>query len=179
MGQGVPLLPEEFVDRARAALTHLKSNPDAIAAVYEAVCRDIVQHVGSTRASVWALNGLQDAITCSTLFDSRDGSVQSGAKLDEESFPEYFAAIKRDLRIVAADAATHPATSCFDEVYFAPLDIRSLLDVCILIAGQPVAVLCCEHCGEVKDWSTADVQYLETMGALLSVALKQQLKKAA
>ncbi|MDX2183082.1 MAG: GAF domain-containing protein [Gemmatimonadaceae bacterium] len=167
------------MDRARAALATLKTNPDAIAAVYEAVCRDIVQHVGSTRASVWALNGLQDTIHCSMLFDSRDGSLQSGTKLDEDSFPEYFAAIKRDLRIVAADAASHPATSCFDEVYFTPLDIRSLLDVCILIAGQPVAVLCCEHCGVIKDWTASDVQYLETMAALLSVALKQQLKKAA
>ncbi|MCU0624079.1 MAG: GAF domain-containing protein, partial [Gemmatimonadaceae bacterium] len=89
------------------------------------------------------------------------------------------AAIKRDLRIVASDAATHPATSCFDEVYFTPLDIRSLLDVCIVVGGQPVAVLCCEHCGTVRPWSAEDIAYLDKMGALLGMALKQQLKAAA
>lgn len=167
------------MDKARAALTQLKSNPGAIDAVFEAVCRDIVDHVKSTRASVWHLNGVQDAITCAALFDSRDDSVQRGTRLDEESFPEYFGAIKRDLRIVAEDAAHHPATACFDEVYFAPLDIRSLLDVCVIVGGQPVAVLCCEHCGTVRPWTAEDIAYLDKMGALLAMALKQQLKAAA
>jgi GAF domain-containing protein len=165
--------------RAKSALSRFKQQAVSIDAVYEAVCQDIVEHVGSTRASVWSMNGMQDAIVCVKLFDSRDGSFQSGTRLGEEDFLPYFAAIKSDLKIVAADALTHPATSCFDEIYFTPLDIRSLLDVVILVGGEPVGVLCCEHCAEQKPWSEADVSYLGSMAALLGMALKQQLKLAA
>lgn len=166
------------MQRARQTLGVLKKDPSAIASFYEAVCRDIVENVGATRASVWTFSALKDSITSDCLYDSRDGTVTGGVTLKEEDFADYFAAIRDDLRIVAPDALTHPATSCFDEIYFTPLDIRSLLDYVVLVRGEPAMVLCCEHCGEIKDWTEAHVDYLHQMAAVLSMGLKSSQKAA-
>lgn len=164
------------MDRARAALTAFRANPDTLDDLYRAICQDIVEHVGSSRASIWLFNGVKDAITSQCLFDSRDGTFSSGVTLSEDDFPQYFDAIKRDLKIVAPDAEHHPATSCFDEIYFTPLDIRSLLDFVILEGTSPIAVLCCEHCGVIKDWTEADVKYLHQMSAVLGMTFKVRAK---
>jgi GAF domain-containing protein len=166
------------MQRARQSYSLIKQNPEAIASFYQAVCQDIVEHVGATRASIWTFSTLGDAITSVCLFDSRDGSFSSGATLKEEDFGAYFAAIRDDLRIVAPDALTHPATSCFDEIYFTPLDIRSLLDYVVLVNGEPALVLCCEHCGEQKQWSEADVSYLHQMSSVLTMAYKGMRRAA-
>jgi len=169
------------MDRARAALSALKSGTTTLEGVYQAVCQDITTNVGATRASVWTIQtvALKSSITSVCLFDTRDGSFSSGVTLTEDAFPEYFEAITRDLKIVAPDAITHPATACFDEVYFTPLDIRSLLDFVILEKGRPVAVLCCEHCGEQKDWSAKDLDYLQAISTVVGFALKRAAPVAA
>ncbi len=168
------------MQRARAALAAFKAGQGDIATVYQAVCQDITAHVGATRASVWSLEtvALRSSITSLCLHDTRDGSFTSGVTLHEGDFPEYFDAIARDLRIVAPDAITHPATACFDEVYFTPLDIRSLLDFVILDKGRPVAVLCCEHCGEQKPWTQQDLDYLQAISTVVGFAMKAAAKAA-
>jgi GAF domain-containing protein len=162
------------MERARTALATFKAGKSPISSVYQAVCQDITTHVGATRASVWSMESvaLKSSITSLCLYDTRDASFTSGVTLSEDAFPEYFDAIARDLKIVAPDAITHPATSCFDEVYFAPLDIRSLLDFVILEKGRPVAVLCCEHCGEQKPWSQKDLDYLQAISTVVGFAMK-------
>lgn len=81
--------------------------------------------------------------------------------------------------IVASDAITHPATKCFDELYFVPNDIMSLLDVVIYDGSEQVGVLCCEHCEERKNWSDGDIKYLEGMAAVLRLAFRDSNAQAA
>jgi GAF domain-containing protein len=161
------------MEHSKSALRSLKSHDITFPAFLQTVCREITENVGSTRASVWTFRQpLRDAIECASLFDTRDGSFSSGAVLSEDDFPAYFQAITEDLRIVAPDAVTHPATSAFDDVYFVPLDIRSLLDFVVMVNNQPVAVLCCEHCVTQKAWSQADIDYLQAMAGVVTFGLK-------
>ena len=169
------------MDRSKAALAALKSGTAAPDDVFRAICQDITDTVGATRASVWSFKteGLKSSITSLCLHDTRDGSFSAGVTLTEDAFPEYFEAITKDLRIVAPDALTHPATSCFDEAYFTPLDIRSLLDFVVLEKGAPVAVLCCEHCSEQKPWSSADLDYLQAIATVVKFAFKARVPVTA
>ncbi len=167
------------MNRSRAALTAFRANPADIAEVFKAACQDIVENVGSTRASIWFFNMLGDAITCECLYDSRSGRFSSGALLSEEDFPAYFAAIRKDLRVVASDAANHPATAAFDVPYFIPNDIRSLLDHVVVAGRETMAVLCCEHCGTIKAWTAEDEAYLHQMSVLLGMALKARYQAIA
>ncbi|MDZ7812043.1 MAG: hypothetical protein U5L74_02560 [Ideonella sp.] len=58
-----------------------------------------------------------------------------GMQLSEDDFAPYVEAMRRDDMIVASHAHTHPATACFQALYFEPLTIHSLLHVGISVGG--------------------------------------------
>lgn len=160
------------MEATRRAFAEFRAGTKTAEDIYRTMCRDIVENVGSTRASIWTLSPLQDRIVCLSLFDARTGAYSSGSALSEEDFPEYFHALQKDGVLVAPDACEHPATRCFDEVYFVPNEIRSLLDIVVMDGATPVAVQCCEHCGTIKQWTDSDREYLEGMSAMLSFMVR-------
>ena len=155
------------------AIVEFKKGSSQIQALYQAVCQSMITNIGSTRASVWSFNIGGDQITCEMLLDTRTGKFSSGTVLKEEDFPEYFEVMKTRGKIMATDAVTHPATACFDDIYFTPLDIRSLLDTVVMEGKRPAMVLCCEHCETKKDWTLKHIQYLMEVGSTLSSELNR------
>src|SRR5690606_20068545 len=109
------------------------------------------------------------------LFDSNTGTHSRGDVLTEVMFGPYFQAMRRDGRIDAPDARQHPATRCFNEAYFKPNDIYSLLDIGIYWNGHLVGVFCCEQVGEYQRWTEEQKSYLEQAGKLITFALKPLL----
>ncbi|MGL4243266.1 MAG: GAF domain-containing protein [Beijerinckiaceae bacterium] len=166
------------METARTILGDFSMGRTTAQEVHRAVCGEIIKHVEATRASVWYFNSFRDEITCACLLDARTGEFTQGAVLREDDFPEYFAAIREHTIVNAPDAMNHPATRCFDELYFLPNNISSLLDVVISANRQQVAVLCCEHCGDIREWRKADITYLEQMAILLrlSFLVEQRLQ---
>ncbi len=160
------------MDRSRAAFAAARTAPARLPELYRAVATDLTEAIGSTRASLWIFEEYGTRIRCLSLLDTRTGAYHDGAVLTEADFPDYFHAIRTDLRIVAPLATVHPATMGFDEAYFVPNDIRSLLDHVVLVNDQPAAVLCCEHCGEPRDWTPSHMAYLEQMAVLIKMALR-------
>ncbi|MEW5851112.1 MAG: GAF domain-containing protein [Myxococcota bacterium] len=167
------------MDHIKELAARVRTEPAAMADLFKTVCREVVGRVGSTRASIWSFNDAGDEITCECLLDTWDGKYSQGVKLKQQDFPEYFAAIKNDLKVVATEARTHVATSCFTKDYFGPLDIHSLLDFVILSKGEPVGVLCCEHCGQVKQWTDEHVELLHQLSTILSLVWKYRTVAAA
>jgi GAF domain-containing protein len=155
---------------ARLLLGDYSKGRATAAAVHQAVCHDIVRHVGSTRASIWYFGALHDRIVCACLLDIRTGLIERGAELREDDFPEYFSAIRDNEIVRASDAHRHPATRCFDDLYFMPNGITSLLDLVITVGRRHVAILCCEHCDDIREWGAADERYLRQMAVLLRLS---------
>jgi two-component system, NtrC family, sensor kinase len=98
--------------------------------------------------------------------------------LHQEDYSEYFGAMVQGDTISAADALRHPLTICFAETYFDPLEIKSLLDVSIIVKGKVIGVLCCEHCEHRKEWTTSDIEYLNAVASMLSLATPLQMAMA-
>jgi GAF domain-containing protein len=158
------------MENSRAILGKFSTGGATAQDVHRAVCRDIVDNVQSTRASIWYFNSFHDRVTSACLLDSRTNKFEAGAVLQEDDFPEYFQAIREQNVVNAVDAINHPATRCFDELYFLPNDISSLLDFVITVGNNHVAVLCCEHCGGKRNWSEKDQEYLKQMAILLRLS---------
>jgi GAF domain-containing protein len=156
----------------RKLVSELAQGAITLEDAHKQMCKAITETVGSTRASVWIFNELGTAMTCAMLYDTRTSEFVKDIVLKEDDFPEYFDAIRQDLWVNAPDAEDHPATKCFTEDYFMPLDIRSLLDFVILVGGSPKGVLCCEHCGNTREWTKGDEQYLQTMAQALAVTFR-------
>jgi GAF domain-containing protein len=138
------------------------------------LARALVQEEGASRAGIWFYQGeLQDSLVCETLYDASDGQWTSGMMLAEDDFQPYFEAMREGRMLVAPDARQHPATACFSEGYLEPLNIYSRLDVVIDVAGSLVGILSCEQTAQERDWSQADLQYLQQAAATIGLALKK------
>lgn len=144
-------------------------------AFYQQLTKTLAEEMGCTRASLWRYPDpeLRMSIECLSLYDLTDGSWGAGTVLKEEDFGPYFEAMRRDNLIVAGDARSNPTTSCFNEIYFEPLGIYSLLDVGINIGSTPYGLFCCENTTDILDWKPEHVEYLRQVGTLLSYALKK------
>lgn len=148
---------------------------------YQELTRVLAEETGATRASLWAYPDplLRDRIECLSLYDRTDTAWSQGAVLKEDDFGPYFEAMRQDGLIVAGDARHHPVTECFNEIYFDPLGIVSLLDVGINVSGEPFGLFCCENTTEILDWTPAHVEYLRQVGTLLGFALRKARAGAA
>lgn len=145
---------------------------------YRQLTETITIQLACTRASLWLYSdALLNEIIAIDLYDSNRLEHYQGIALHEDDFAPYFAAMRDDGGIDAPVAAEHPATHCFNELYFEPNDIYSLLDVGIRYQGQLVGVFCCEQVGEVMYWNDAQKAYLDQAGKLITFALKPLLQQ--
>jgi len=138
------------------------------------LAHEITQQLNCTRASFWVYsNELRSGIDLVCLYDAGTGEYSQGMHLSEDDFAPYFEAMRSSDVIVASEAHTHPATACFRELYFEPLNIFSLLDVGVSINGAPFGLFCCENVSFVKTWTPDDVKFLRETGVLIGLALKR------
>ena len=140
--------------------------------VLKEICISICRILNVSRASLWDFENDFKQIRCVALYDHRTNEYSEGAIIHESTIPPYFESILRDGSIVASDARNNSITAVLTEPYFEPLDIYSLLDHIVFNNGEKVAVLCCEHCGEIRQWSSEDESLLRTMSAIVSILYK-------
>jgi rsbT co-antagonist protein RsbR len=168
--------------RARqAALMRLTRSEALGSGDIEVALREITELaaeiLGVARSSVWRYNHDCSAIVCHELYRSDEQVHEAGIELQQADFPSYFQAI-RDNRIIAAqDAHSHPATREFSEPYLAPLGITSMLDAPIRVGGRMIGVICNEHVGEPRRWSTSDEQFGAALGDLVALAFESAERK--
>ena len=138
---------------------------------YNEITLTLAEEMDCTRASLWYYPDpvIQDSVVCLSLYDHTDKTWNAGSVLKEEDFE----AMRNDGMIVASDARKENSTSCFNDIYFEPLGIYSLLDVGIQISGQPFGLFCCENTTDIVNWTPAHVEYLRQVGTLLGFALKK------
>ena len=168
------------MEKAKQAIMQLKKGDINIEQAFETMTKEFSEKVGTTRVSLWSFNALGTEIFCHKLYDQRTGGYIQGFSLKEEDFPDYFNAVQKNMIVSAPDAATHSATKCFDELYFLPNDIRSLLDIIIMKDGKLFGVLCCENCDQIKNWDNSHIEYLQSASAIVTFALNSSsVAKAA
>ncbi len=144
-------------------------------AFYSEITQALTEEMGCTRASLWYYPDpvTQTSVISLSLYDATEGTWSQGTELKEDDFGPYFEAMRNDGLIVAGDARNADATRCFNDIYFEPLGIYSLLDVGINISGAPFGLFCCENTTDILDWTPEHVDYLRQVGTLLGFALRK------
>ncbi len=115
--------------------------------------------VGVERASVWLFENDGRELTCFDLFDASARSHSSGQALKETEFRNEFAALKASRYVDVCNALADPRTAGYVQGYLKPLNIHAMLDAVILHAGQACGVLCLEHVGEARAWTTDEIAF--------------------
>jgi PAS domain S-box-containing protein len=133
------------------------------------------------RVSYWSLELQPRAILCRALYLRSRDTLEGGARalFLESDCPRYYRALREDLHIAAHDARTDERTSEFSEGYLVPLGITSLLDVPVWVRGRLGGVICHEHVGPARYWTTEEQAFARSIGHVLSMALETAERRKA
>ncbi len=124
------------------------------------------------RVGIWLFAENKRCLRCIDLFESFKAVHSQGATLQTREFPDYFAALESQRTLPAEVAAFDIRTSVLTAAYLEPLGITSLLDAPIYLAGSVIGVLCCEHIGQPREWTTEQRDFASSMADLLAVKIR-------
>jgi len=131
------------------------------------ITKEVVDSLGVDRASIWTYNSDRDGIVCDKIYIKSTGLFHEGLQLFERDYPEYFSYLNGDEPIIADDAESHPATSCFLNSYLIPLGIKSMLNVPIWHRGRIIGVFCIESL-TTRSWKTEEIHFAQILSSLYS-----------
>ncbi|NCP64427.1 MAG: hypothetical protein GW763_09730 [Paraglaciecola sp.] len=123
----------------------------------------------ANRVSLWKFGEDQAYLQCLLCFDQLDNVYSSDQVLRKANFPEYFAGLTSSNYIMASHAREHQSTRCFNQDYFIPNQIHSLLDYVLHHDFVPTGVICCESVGRRVEWQEEDLNALRKIATIISM----------
>jgi len=141
---------------------------------FQRITEAAAQAVDAARVSVWLVDKKVTKIVCADLFERAKATHSKGIELTAKDFPPYFVALKEERTIAANDAHTDPRTSCFSTGYLKPLGINSMLDVPIWVNSEMAGVVCHEHVGPKRVWTSDEEQFAYLMANFAALAMERR-----
>jgi signal transduction histidine kinase len=129
------------------------------------------------RVGIWLFEHDGASIRCVVQHERGSPPVRSNEIIDLVACSRYAAALRTHRAVVADDARNDPQTSEL-KPYFERHGITALLDSPVFQLGEPVAVLCHEHVGGARSWSTYDKHFAATVSDMLGLYLEQRAAHA-
>ena len=160
-------------DIARLDLTKLRIKDGiALETVFRRVTETAADILNVERVGVWLLVDERQALRCVDLFERSKATHSAGITLQVCAFPEYFAALERRKTVPAEVALTDPRTGGLADAYLTPLGITSMLDATIFVGSEVVGVVCHEHIGAPREWTTEQRDFAGSMADVLALKIR-------
>lgn len=131
------------------------------------------------RISVWFYDETRTSIRCVELYERTAARHSSGTVLSAVDHPDYFRALETDRLVVAHDARNDPRTRGFTVGYLDVLGITSLIDAAIRSGDRIIGIVCFEHVGPRRTWTTEDELFADGFADLLMVAIESSERRQA
>ncbi|MBN8729608.1 MAG: bifunctional diguanylate cyclase/phosphodiesterase [Acidobacteria bacterium] len=126
------------------------------------------------QASIWILSEDWSRMECREHFHSGTQTHSNGAVLWADQFPAYFEALRSERTIAAVDACTDSRTAEFRDAYLAPNNIGAMLDSPIRRMGRLRGVVCFEHAGEPRGWTTEEEVFAASVADMIALILEEE-----
>ncbi len=130
--------------------------------------------LGVERVSIWLFNEDRSALVCRDLYRLSTQSHEQGAVLERTHYPKYFEALASDVSLATADARTDPRTSEFRDHYVPLFGITSMMDAPIHLHGKLVGVLCHEHTGRPREWTSEEQSFAASVADQVALSLEAE-----
>jgi len=174
---------ENRLRRQNTVLVDLARRPSIHSGDLQAALRELTEAAARTldvdRVSIWFFTPDRQAIHCHDLFERTTGEHTSGLELKAAQYPVYFRALETERIIAAHDARLDPRTSAFNDVYLIPLGVTSMLDAPVRQGGHVAGVVCHEHVGAVREWTTEEESFASSLGDLVAMAIDAKERRQA
>ncbi len=165
--------PQRQADLARLFLTRL--NVEEKISLIEffqktsVVCADFLN---VERVGIWLLVNEGKALRCVELFEKSKKNHIVGPTLIVADYPSYFSSISQRKTLPIESVETDPRTQELLEGYLRPLKISSMLDGPIYINGELVGIICHEHTGPVREWSTEERDFVGSIADIIALKIR-------
>lgn len=134
-----------------------------------------------SRAGIWVITEDRQHIQCRMLIDGDECSIGGELILNRADFPHYFSCLDSGHAIVANDARADSSTAEFRDNYLIPFGITSMLDAPIRHRGAMLGIICCEHQGNMRDWTNEEIAFAsalaDTYGRAISAAQRNDYER--
>ncbi len=141
----------------------------------------VIHGLQINRAGIWIFTDDKEAIRCRMLIDGNDCVLDGGLELVRASYPDYFTALDNERAIVANNAQDYSSTLEFRDNYLIPFGITSMLDAPIRHRGNMLGIICCEHQGPEREWSSEEIAFAsalaDTYGRAISAAQRNNYEQ--
>lgn len=127
------------------------------------------------RVSFW--DYYPDRIECLSLYSLDDDAFYNNSVCLKADCPIYFEGLENDNIIISSDVYENKHTQEFVEEYFPKNNIKSLLDVPIIVNGEKVAILCFETTSVARNWDNDDINFARSVSDVVSLAIESQKRR--
>lgn len=111
-------------------------------------------------------------IVCRDLFIKAQKTHETGHSLKTCDYPHYLKAMENS-RILAANNSLSDMRTCeFAESYLKPQGINSMMHVPIRLHGQMVGIICHEHIGPAREWTSTEQDFAASVADTISLKLE-------
>jgi len=133
------------------------------------------------RVSYWSHEAQPRGILCRALYVRSLDSLEGGPRVMflESDCPRYCQALREELHIAADDALSDERTGEFAQTYLMPMGITSMLDVPVWVRGRLGGVLCHEHIGPRRCWTSEEQAFARSIGHVISMSLEMMERRKA
>ena len=136
--------------------------------------------LGVERTSIWTFNEQGAALELLDLYERTPNRHITGLTLAAQDYPSYFQAIAQEEHAMAVhDAHADVRTREFSQSYLTPLGIGAMLDAPVRRRGHVVGVLCHEHVGGPRSWTTEEVHFSRSLATFMTLALEAHQRREA
>ena len=162
-----PSLPTEI---ARMTLAHLPA-ATSLESIYPFVCQLAAAALKVERVGIWFLEENETALRCVNVYQMSKGTHSSGIVLDVSKISCYVASLQRRRSLPVEIVEALPWSMELYAEYCEPLGITSILDAGIFHEGRLTGVVCHEHIGPVRDWSSEERHFAESLADFIASRL--------
>lgn len=163
-----PSLPTEI---ARMTLAHLPATT-SLESIYPFVCQLAAAALKVERVGIWFLENNDSILKCANVYQMSKGIHSSGMVLDVSKISCYVESLQRRRSLPVEIVEALPWTVELYAGYCEPLGITSILDAGIFFEGRLTGVVCHEHIGPVRDWSSEERHFAESLADFVASRLK-------
>ena len=146
--------------------------PRGLDAALREITRVDAVTMGVERVGVWLLDDAKKALRCVCLYEASKERHSSGMELAAGDYPAYWRAFERQILVTADDAYTDPTTCEFGDDYLTPFGIVSMLDAPLRVSASTIGVVCHEHVGGKRRWTSADQVFAASVADLVGNAIQ-------
>jgi PAS domain S-box-containing protein len=124
------------------------------------------------QVSIWLFNEDRTEIVCRDQFNKTANTHKSGKTLKVSDFPHYFITLENSRIVATSNALNDPRTCEFAETYLKPKGITSMINVPIRLHGRITGIICHEHIGPAREWTSTEQDFAGSVADMISLKLE-------